>query len=81
MLAKEKCTTQKLGVRLYLGTLLREETGYIGGFFFAGCSVVEHQNITAIRKNRHLKFMILVLFCVWEDTTVWAQIIPWICIL
>ena len=39
-------------------------------------NVVKHQKITAshTHKNRHLKFMISMLFYVWEDTSVWAHL-------
>ena len=35
--------------------------------------VVKPQKITANHKNRHLKLMILVLFYVWEDASVWVH--------
>ena len=35
--------------------------------------VVEHQRSLLITKNRHLKLMVLVLFCVWEDERVWTN--------
>ena len=35
--------------------------------------VVEHQRSLLIMKNRHLKLMVLVLFCVWEDERVWTN--------
>ena len=33
--------------------------------------VDEQQKITDNHKNRHLQLMILLLFYVWEDSTVW----------
>ena len=34
--------------------------------------IVEYHKITAHYKNRHFNFMILMVFCVWEDARVWA---------
>ena len=36
--------------------------------------IVKHQKITVNHKNRDLKLMILILFCIWEDVRVWAYL-------
>lgn len=50
---------------------VREESQYIG--VFAVKKLVEHQKIILITKKQSLKLMILALFCVLEDSRVWAQ--------
>ena len=39
--------------------------------------VVKHTSskiLLLIMKNRYLKLMILVFFCVWEDATIWGYL-------
>lgn len=39
--------------------------------------VVKHTSskiLLLIMKNRYLKLMILVFFCVWEDATIWGHL-------
>ena len=44
--------------------------------------IVKHKRLLRITKNRHLRLMILVLFCVWEYVRIrFIEIIPGICIL
>ena len=53
---------------------VREESRYTGIFAEKNELVTEGQKITTTKnKTRHLKLMILVLFCAKEDVGVWAH--------
>ena len=41
--------------------------------FAGGKKTVSHQRLLPIIRNRHLKWMVSVLFSVWEDARVWAH--------